>query len=91
MCECVMLDQRESAPTQDSGALAQLPQCDISGLSKGCNVAPSLRLTASPGARQVLNLSAPLAVGLILVSCCPGGQVRRYPPFPVVRLYSHTC
>ena len=24
---------------------------------------------------QVLNLSAPLAVGLILVSCCPGGQV----------------
>ena len=24
---------------------------------------------------QVLNLSPPLAVGLILVSCCPGGQV----------------
>ena len=24
---------------------------------------------------QVLNLSPPLATGLILVSCCPGGQV----------------
>lgn len=36
---------------------------------------------------QVLNLSPPLAVGLILVSCCPGGQVsvaqstRFVPPF----------
>lgn len=27
---------------------------------------------------QVLNLSAPLAVGLILVSCCPGGQVHTF-------------
>ena len=26
---------------------------------------------------QALNLSPPLAVGLILVSCCPGGQVGR--------------
>ncbi len=37
-------------------------------------VKDTLNFTVSTTAMQVLNLSPPLAVGLILVSCCPGGQ-----------------
>ena len=43
--------------------------------SAGQSTPPFLSRT-SCAMLQVLNLSPPLAVGLILVSCCPGGQVR---------------
>ena len=39
---------------------------------------------------QALNLSPALATGLILVSCCPGGQVGRYsPPLSLTCSMSH--
>lgn len=44
---------------------------------------------------QVLNLSPALATGLILVSCCPGGQVRAYTMFSLtysaIQLPSARC
>ena len=41
-----------------------------------CVRGPSLPACASHQlVPQILNLSPPLATGLILVSCCPGGQV----------------
>ena len=52
---------------------------DVASLTASCPVHglawwDALRNTG--GCVQVLNLQPALAVGLILVSCCPGGQVR---------------
>ena len=50
---------------------------DIPAVARGLTrrkVKDTLNFTVSSTAMQVLNLSPPLAVGLILVSCCPGGQ-----------------